>query len=535
MEVGDFHQVRTVYAKSAPTSSAVFDDRLDRIEQQISALFKNRSRKNSLQTDRNSVIDALSLGLRRNFVWTFVIADVNCAIIGFDFLQHFDSIVDMKRRKLIDRATLLESKCHAPQRKINAILSYDTSNQYATLLHEYRDLATISNVRKSKWRVVTVRRLPSTEQRNRAGSISIPYILDVTSILYAIITPFGLFEFLFMTFGLRNAAQTFQRHINDVIQGLDFVFAYIDDILIASESEAQHETHLRTIFDRIRKAHLTVNFEKCHAVKHNSQSWVSFCKSLERKTTWLIFCHASIPLTSTRWHWNRKTMRSNKQLYCHVTNNNTRPSVPRCLRQIVAEALHSLSHPGVKATNKLVGKHYVWPLKAKDVAKIVRSCIPCQKAKIQRHTKSPLGEYTASDARFEHINIDIVGPLPSSNGYRYCLTCIDRFSRWPAAIPLVDITAQSLANALISGWFAQYVFVRVDRMKTPLAANYEGPFEVVKKHDKYITLKGHTKDNKVSIDRLKPAYIFKDETPPTQEQTTAPTAQTPEKVSRSGR
>nr|XP_043068289.1 uncharacterized protein LOC122321628 [Drosophila bipectinata] len=149
-------------------------------------------------------------------------------------------------------------------------------------------------------------------------------------------------------------------------------------------------------------------------------------------------------------------MCSNKQLYCHVANNHTRPFVSKCLRQTVVKALHSLSHPGVKATNKLVGKHYVWPRMAKDVAKIVRSCIPCQKAKIQRHTKSPLGEYTASDARFEHINIDIVGPLPSSNGYRYCLTCIDRFSRWPAAIPLVDITAQSVANALISGWFAQY-------------------------------------------------------------------------------
>ncbi|XP_044573616.1 uncharacterized protein LOC123257745 [Drosophila ananassae] len=75
----------------------------------------------------------LSLGLGRNFVWTFVLADVNCAIIGADFLQHSpsDFLVDMKRRKLIDRATLHESTCHASQRKINAILSYDTSNQYA--------------------------------------------------------------------------------------------------------------------------------------------------------------------------------------------------------------------------------------------------------------------------------------------------------------------------------------------------------------------------------------------------------------------
>ncbi|KAH8255265.1 hypothetical protein KR026_001886, partial [Drosophila bipectinata] len=58
MEVGDCHQVSTVDAKLAPTNSAVFDDRLDRIEQQSNSLFKTRSRKNSLRTDRNSVIAA---------------------------------------------------------------------------------------------------------------------------------------------------------------------------------------------------------------------------------------------------------------------------------------------------------------------------------------------------------------------------------------------------------------------------------------------------------------------------------------------
>ncbi|XP_026482636.1 uncharacterized protein LOC113390126 [Ctenocephalides felis] len=58
----------------------------------------------------------------------------------------------------------------------------------------------------------------------------------------AITTPFGLFEFPFMTFGLRNAAQTFQRFMDEVTSGLDFCFPYIDDILIASKSEEQHET-----------------------------------------------------------------------------------------------------------------------------------------------------------------------------------------------------------------------------------------------------------------------------------------------------
>jgi hypothetical protein len=46
------------------------------------------------------------------------------------------------------------------------------------------------------------------------------------------ITPFGLFEFPFMSFGLRNATQTFQRFMDNILRGLEFCFAYIDDILI---------------------------------------------------------------------------------------------------------------------------------------------------------------------------------------------------------------------------------------------------------------------------------------------------------------
>lgn len=47
-------------------------------------------------------------------------------------------------------------------------------------------------------------------------------------------TPFGLFEFVQMPFGLRNAAQSFQRFIDDVLHGLSFCYAYIDDVLVAS-------------------------------------------------------------------------------------------------------------------------------------------------------------------------------------------------------------------------------------------------------------------------------------------------------------
>lgn len=48
----------------------------------------------------------------------------------------------------------------------------------------------------------------------------------------AVITPFGLFEFTAMTFGLRNAGQTFQRYIFSALGDLEFVFAYIDNNIL---------------------------------------------------------------------------------------------------------------------------------------------------------------------------------------------------------------------------------------------------------------------------------------------------------------
>ena len=79
----------------------------------------------------------------------------------------------------------------------------------------------------------------------------------------AIITPFGLFEFLRMPFGLKSAAQAFQRLLDSVCAGLDFIFVYLDDILIASESFAEHKEHLKILFDRLQDHRLVVKAEKC--------------------------------------------------------------------------------------------------------------------------------------------------------------------------------------------------------------------------------------------------------------------------------
>ncbi|XP_018798499.1 PREDICTED: uncharacterized protein LOC108974858 [Bactrocera latifrons] len=78
----------------------------------------------------------------------------------------------------------------------------------------------------------------------------------------AAITPFGLFKFPFMTFELRNVAQTFQRFIDELTRNLPFVFAYIDDLLVASANEAEHKQNLRIVFQRFRHYGLVISTTK---------------------------------------------------------------------------------------------------------------------------------------------------------------------------------------------------------------------------------------------------------------------------------
>jgi hypothetical protein len=98
----------------------------------------------------------------------------------------------------------------------------------------------------------------------------------------AIITPFGLFEFPYMSFGLRNAAQTFQQFIDEVLRDLDFCYAYTDDVLVTSTSEDEHEQNLHTLFQRLQITSLSLMLSsnaEINAHHDNSFTW-SYCTVL---------------------------------------------------------------------------------------------------------------------------------------------------------------------------------------------------------------------------------------------------------------
>jgi cleavage and polyadenylation specificity factor subunit 1 len=79
----------------------------------------------------------------------------------------------------------------------------------------------------------------------------------------AITTPFGLFEFPCMPFGLRNAGQTQQRHVDEIFQGLPFVFVFIDDIFVSSTDTTEHLQHLEIVFQRLEQYGMHVSPSKC--------------------------------------------------------------------------------------------------------------------------------------------------------------------------------------------------------------------------------------------------------------------------------
>ena len=502
----------------------------------------------------------------------------------------------------------------------------------------------------------------------------------------AIITPWGLFEFLRLPMGLTNAAQAFQRLMDEATRGLDFAFVYLDDILIASRSEAEHKKHLHTLFKRLSDYGLAVNPDKCllgqpqlsflgyqvtpdgttpldskvqdivnfqaptdvkglqrflgminyyrpslkglapkliplyeaTAGKPKSLTWTSkeeaafkAAKQALADYTMLVHPDMTAPLSltvdasdvavggvleqfsETKKQWEplgffskhlrkaeRKYSAYDRELHgiymsirhfrdmvdgipftvytdhkpltfacskptdqwtptqqrrlsfisefttdirhiagkantvadalsrpsvsaiqtcvdsfnytqlakdqatdpdildyptavtglkpqwvewepgvrimCDVSRDINRPILPPCWRRPAFDIIHGLSHPSVRTTKRLVGDKFVWHGMSKDVTEWAQRCLECQRNKVHKGTHPPLGHFPVPLQRFSHVNVDLVGPLPPSSGYKHLMTVVDRTTRWPEAIPLKGTTAEEVSEAFIHNWVARY-------------------------------------------------------------------------------
>ncbi|GFT68950.1 retrovirus-related Pol polyprotein from transposon 17.6 [Trichonephila clavipes] len=255
----------------------------------------------------------LNLGLRRPFIWTFIIADVSSPIIGADFLKHFNLLIDLKKKKvdLSNPSLISKSASHGTVHHIITTGPPVTARPrrlhpklYDAVKVEFEFLLAQGIIRPSKspWssplHVVpksdsTVRPVGDYRQLNSVtefDSYPMPYLNDFAHALHgkkifskidifkafhqipiaecdipktAVTTPWGLYEYTHLCFGLVNAPQTFMRFMHEVLRGLPFCFVYLDDILCYSENAEEHRSHLRTIFQRLSSYGLKLNISKC--------------------------------------------------------------------------------------------------------------------------------------------------------------------------------------------------------------------------------------------------------------------------------
>ena len=130
--------------------------------------------------------------------------------------------------------------------------------------------------------------------------------------------------------------------------------------------------------------------------------------------------------------------------------------VPTTLQKSIFDAVHSICHPGVKATIKLLKDDFYWPYMNRDISKWVKACTNCKKNKASRQTRSDLQPLPPPTRRFGAIHVDCVGPFPPNEDMHSLFTIIDRWTSWPEAIPVADTTASTLANVLIKRWIPNF-------------------------------------------------------------------------------
>ena len=143
------------------------------------------------------------------------------------------------------------------------------------------------------------------------------------------------------------------------------------------------------------------------------------------------------------------------ELLCEVSQDQPRPFLPKVLRNFVIKQMH-YAHKGVRENIRQISTHYYWSDMKAEITRFVQTCHGCQSTK-PSHTRSPhYGNFSVPDRRFTHCHVDIVGPLPESEGYKYLLTIIDRTTRQLSALPLREPSAKSCSQAFLLHYVALY-------------------------------------------------------------------------------
>jgi hypothetical protein len=144
-------------------------------------------------------------------------------------------------------------------------------------------------------------------------------------------------------------------------------------------------------------------------------------------------------------------------ILCDVSRGLIRPIVPEQYRRDVFCSIHTIAHPGTRATRRLISARFCWKGMAADITAWCRECQGCNRGKVTTQPAAPAQPIPIPCRRFTHVHVDLVGPLPiSSGGFNHIFTMIDRSTRWLEAVPLKDTSATTCADTFVATWVARF-------------------------------------------------------------------------------
>jgi len=137
----------------------------------------------------------------------------------------------------------------------------------------------------------------------------------------------------------------------------------------------------------------------------------------------------------------------------HTFKDRIYVQIDKKLREDIIHEHHDsplAGHPGQHRTAELILRDYWWPRIANDVRVYVEGCETCQRTKPHRTpVATPLHPFHPPTRPWEVITIDLIGPLPESQGYNVILVIVDWFSKMVKfEATHMELTAQGIATAL---------------------------------------------------------------------------------------
>ena len=136
------------------------------------------------------------------------------------------------------------------------------------------------------------------------------------------------------------------------------------------------------------------------------------------------------------------------ELWCEISQSKPRPFLPKQIRRFVIQQMH-YAHKGIKENVRLISSHYYWNEMKQEITRYVQTCHCCQSTKPSKITPPHYGEFEVPDHRFTHCHLDIVGPLPPSEGFKYLLTIQDRTTRLFFALPVTEPSAKACSQQFL--------------------------------------------------------------------------------------